>query len=370
MAPGQVTQSAMTPLARIIADQIRATGPLTVADYMTLALAHPEHGYYRRQDPLGAAGDFTTAPEISQMFGELIGLWCVTVWRMMGAPEAIRLVELGPGRGTLMADLLRAASADPGFMRAASVHLVETSPVLRGRQGEALADRLVTWHDRVEELPDGPLLVVANEFFDALPIHQYLRLDGAWRERMVDADADGILRFALGEEAQPDLLAAAAAAPDGAIAETCPVGREIAGWLGRRLANQGGAALIIDYGPARSAVGDSLQAVRDHAYHPVLSQPGDADLTAHVDFQALAEAAAPARGFGPVCQGDWLQQLGIGLRAAQLVKSNPQRLADVQQAFHRLIHPDEMGTLFKVLALAHPALTALPGFESAVERQS
>ncbi len=361
----------MTPLARIIADQIHRSGPIPVSDYMALALGHAEHGYYRRQDPLGAAGDFTTAPEISQMFGELIGLWCVTIWRMMGQPQGLRLVELGPGRGTLMADLLRAAGADQGFLRAASIHLVETSPVLRAKQREALAGVAVSWHDSVSELPDGPLLLVANEFFDALPIRQFIKDGAAWRERLIAVDDDGALRFVAGpEEVPPDALAATVRdAPDGAIAEVCPAGREIAAWLSGRLATQGGAALMIDYGPAASAAGDSLQAVKAHAYHPVLETPGDADLTAHVDFQALASAAALARAHGPVPQGEWLQRLGIGLRATQLVRTNPDKLAEVESAFRRLIHPDEMGTLFKAMALTHPAMTVLPGFESSGEQQ-
>lgn len=358
----------VSALHQLVLDRIAASGPIGVDDYMALALAHPEHGYYRRQDPLGAAGDFTTAPEISQMFGELIGLWCVTVWHMMGAPADVRLVELGPGRGTLMADLLRATSGDKGFHPA--VHLVETSPALRARQRQTLAGRDVTWHDSVDEVPDGPVLLVANEFFDALPIRQLQKQDGRWHERRIAAGPDGGLRFVPGPVSDdPQLAAAVAAAPDGAIAETCPAGRAIAAHIGARLAGQGGAALIVDYGPALPAAGDSLQAVKAHAYHPVLADPGDADLTAHVDFLALAAAAAPAAAHGPVPQGEWLQRLGIGVRAAQLVRANPARMPDLQAAYHRLIHPDEMGTLFKALALAHPALAVLPGFEPAGEQQ-
>lgn len=354
----------MTPLSAILRRRIQAEGPIGVADFMEAALAHPEHGYYRTRDPLGRGGDFTTAPEISQIFGELIGLWCVTVWRMMGAPTAFRLVELGPGRGTLMADLLRAARTVPPFLAAASVHLVETSPALRRRQREALPGVAATWHQRLEEVEDGPALMVANEFFDALPIRQYVRSGGVWRERLVDIDGDGF-RFVLGPPAQPDLPQAMRSGDEGAVAEISPAGRAIAARLGARLAAQGGAALIVDYGPAASGLGDSLQAVRGHAFHPVLADPGEADITAHVDFHSLAEAAAPAAALGPIGQGKWLRRLGAELRAEQLVRTSPEKAQDIVSACARLIDPAGMGTLFKVLALSHPGLAALPGFDAA-----
>ena len=357
----------MSPVARLLAERIRAQGPVSVAEFMDLALAHPRYGYYRRQDPLGAAGDFITAPEISQMFGELIGLWSAVAWQAMGSPAAVVLAELGPGRGTLMADLLRAAAMVPGFRAALRLHLVETSPALRRRQRQALAGETVRWHERFDQLPPGPLLLVANELFDALPIEQY-QYDPAmgWRRRLVGLGAgEGAFAFVAGPPAipdmPPDLLAAAG---PGDLAETCPAGRALAGAIGRRLAADGGAALIIDYGPAASDLGESLQAVRHHAYHPVLAAPGEADLTAHVDFAALAAAAtaAGARAHGPVPQGRWLRRLGIERRAAILAGAAPERAATIAGQCRRLIEPAEMGTLFKVLAVTHPAMAIPPGF--------
>ncbi len=353
----------VTPLATLLAERIRAGGPIPVADYMALALGHPRFGYYRTRDPLGRAGDFTTAPEISQLFGEIIGLWCATVWTMMGAPPRFHLAELGPGRGTLMADLLRAARVVPGFDEAAAVHMVETSEPLRQCQRQALVGHEVCWHDDLSSLPHGPMLLVANEFFDALPIHQYVKDAGQWRERLVDVEGDGF-RFVMGAPMAPDLPAAMAATGDGAVAEVCPAGRAIAADLGARIAADGGAALIIDYGPAASAPGDSLQALRAHAYHPVLEAPGTADLTAHVDFPSLAAAAAPARAEGPVSQGRWLRGLGIEIRAAQLCRSNPGKAGEIIAGCNRLIDAAEMGTLFKVLGLAQAGLPTLPGFET------
>lgn len=353
----------MTPLARLLHDRITRTGPLSVAAFMAEALGHPEHGYYRKRDPLGAAGDFITAPEISQMFGELIGLALAVVWREMGMPPLVRLVELGPGRGTLMADLLRAARLVPPFAAALDVHLVETSPVLRDAQRRAVGQ--ATWHDGLDSIPDGPMLLVANEFIDALPIHQYRRDGGIWRERLIESAGDGF-RFTDGPQADPALLPAAVRdAPDGAVAETCPAGRAVAARIARRLARDGGAAFLIDYGYARSAAGDSLQAVRAHAFHPVLDDPGEADITAHVDFQSLAEAAqaAGARAHGPVEQGLWLRLLGIEARAAALAKTaTPDQRERLLSGANRLIAPREMGTLFKILALTDPTLPTPPGF--------
>lgn len=352
----------MTPLAALLRDRIRAAGPITVAEYMAEALGHPEHGYYRKKDPLGAAGDFVTAPEISQMFGEIIGLWCVAVWQTMGAPNPFNLVELGPGRGTLMADLLRAARLMPDFGAAADVHLVETSLPLRRAQRAALGDRRVRWHDAFSEVPRAPTLLIANEFFDALPIRQFEHVGGDWHERLIDHGDDGF-EFVTGPPVPPDVVPAGLrAAQDGAVAESCPAGCALAAEIGRHVAGDGGAALVIDYGPSRSGHGDSLQAVRGHRYQPPLAAPGEADLTAHVDFQALAEAAAPAVSHGPVDQGLWLRRLGIEVRTATLARANPAKAAEIAVACRRLIAPSEMGTLFKVLALAEPSLPVLPGF--------
>jgi len=350
-------------LSRVIAAEIGQTGPISVARYMTLALLDPRAGYYTTRDPFGTVGDFVTAPEISQMFGELIGLWAADLWQRLGAPPRIVLAELGPGRGTLMADALRAARALPAFRAALTPWLVEASPRLARIQAERLDGSGAQWAGDLAGLPgDVPLIVVANEFFDALPIRQFIRRGRAWHERLVGLDERGALAFALAPEPGhlDDLLPAAIldGAPDGAVAEICPAGRAIAGDLGRRLAAQGGGALIIDYGPPAPGTGDSFQAVRRHGFHDVLADPGQADLTAHVDFAALAAAAraAGAAAWGPIGQGDLLQRLGIAARAAALTRANPGRGAEFDAAATRLTAPDQMGTLFQALALTGDAV--------------
>jgi len=363
----------MTALGELIATRIARLGAITVADYMAEAVAHPNHGYYMSGDPFGARGDFVTAPEISQMFGELIGLWCADTWQRMGGPEPVLLVELGPGRGTLMADALRAARVAPGFGAALRLHFVEISPALRARQGQTLAQSTgaarPTWHESLDQVPDGPLLLVANEFFDALPIRQFEKRPEGWCERLVTLAPDGeTFAFALappGPQAAALLPAALRAAAPGAVAEVSAPAIAIAGEIGRRLATGGGAALIIDYGHAEPRTGATLQAVRRHAAHPVLEDPGAADLTAHVDFAMLARAAteAGARAHGPVPQGRFLEALGIGARARTLGKSaTPDQASEIASALRRLTHPREMGELFKVLALAHPDLGPPAGF--------
>ena len=352
----------LTPLAAKLAGSIRRDGPMPVSAFMAAALLDPSYGYYATRDPFGAAGDFITAPEISQTFGELVGLWAAVAWQAMGGPARVVLAELGPGRGTLMADLLRAAATLPPFRAALDVWLVEASPVLRRRQEAALAGQTAHWADSFSDLPPGPLLLVANEFFDALPIEQYVRASDGWRRRMVGLDAGGGLAFVVGPLADPG---PAPAAPADAIFETCPAGRRLAADLGRRLATQGGAALLIDYGHGRSAAGDTLQALRRHRPAPVLDTVGEADLTAHVDFEALAAAAIPARAWGPVPQGHFLRSLGIETRAARLAAGkDPAQAADILGRMHRLIDAAEMGTLFKVMALADPALPPLPGLDA------
>jgi NADH dehydrogenase [ubiquinone] 1 alpha subcomplex assembly factor 7 len=356
--------------------RIALEGPLTVADYMAEALAHPEHGYYMGRDPLGAAGDFVTAPEVSQMFGELLGLWCAVVWRAAGAPDPVRLVELGPGRGTLMADALRAARAAPDFLAAVRLHLVEASPALKARQEEALAALPLAepprWHVGFDQVPEGPLLLVANEFFDALPVRQFQRTPGGWSERLVDAGGPGgALRFVLAPprpEPHPLVRLAcpeAAEAPAGAVVEVSPAGLALTHAIGERLEADGVAALIVDYGYVRG-FGDTLQAVRRHAFHDPLAEPGAADLTAHVNFAALARAAAEggARPCGPVGQGEFLSRLGIAARAEALAAgAGPDGATEIAAALKRLIGPEEMGTLFKALALVPSARPAPPGFE-------
>ncbi|MGQ3676517.1 class I SAM-dependent methyltransferase [Xanthobacter sp. TB0139] len=360
-----------TPLGLEIRNLIRHEGPLPISRYMALCLGHPRHGYYLTRDPLGAAGDFTTAPEISQMFGELLGLWAAALWQQMGSPPVFQLIELGPGRGTLMADALRAARLLPAFSQAAQVHLVETSPVLRQAQQRALENSGVStfWHDRIEDVPEGPAIVLANEFFDALPIDQYLYTKGYWHERRVGLDDEGRLIFGL--EAAPSPLASHYAAHlppphEGAILERLDLSAARA--LARRLASQGGAALIIDYGHG-GGYGDTLQALEHHHYADPLAHPGEADLTAHVDFAALAKTA---KGEGLLAhglpgQGDFLMRLGLAQRAQGLMQGKDEATQNaILAAVSRLCGsgPDEMGVLFKVLALGHPDLGALPAFDT------
>ncbi len=354
----------MDTLTDILTERIRHGGPITVAAFMAEALSHPTKGYYTTRVPFGAAGDFTTAPEISQMFGELIGLWCVLTWEMLGSPPHLTLVEMGPGRGTLMVDLLRVVDRAPAFSAAAEVWMVETSPVLTALQQEALRGRSVHWCERFEDLPDaGPLLLVANEVFDALPIRQFEKHAGQWHERMVGLSSSGEFAFLPGPVSTPDIPEAVASAVDGSIVEVCPLGRDLSGAIGARLERDLGAALLVDYGHPFSAVGDTLQAVKRHRFHDVLRSPGDADLTAHVDFEALAKAARPARAWGPLTQRDFLQSLGIEARATLLAReAGPKTAADIAGQMRRLIHPEEMGTLFKVLALSASHLPAPPGF--------
>ena len=284
----------MTTPAAEIRERIRRDGPLSVAAYMELCLNHPAQGYYRRGQPIGAGGDFITAPEVSQMFGELIGLWCAAVWQSMGRPQRVNLVELGPGRGTLLADALRAAETVPAFREAIELQLVETSESLRAEQAAALANARPTWHAHLETVPPGPVLVIANEFFDALPVRQFERIDETWRERVVMlAPSTQTLRFAAVDAACAE-AAGLGRAPAGAIAERSPAREALAAALGARIGADGGAALIIDYGHDRPGTGDTLQALKRHRRHGVLDDPGSADLTAHVDFSALAAAAQRA----------------------------------------------------------------------------
>ena len=360
----------MTPLARDLRARIKLGGPLTVAEYMAAALGHPRYGYYMRGDPLGHEGDFITTPEISQMFGELVGAWCVAGWEAMGRPGRALLVELGPGRGTLMADALRAIATVPACRAAVDVRMVETSPKLRDIQRRAVAGSGATWHNELQAVPEGPLLLVANELFDALPTHQFVRTVSAWRERLVDLDSfSDRFRFVLatGQTPATTLIPPEAdGAPVGSAAEVSPAAISLAHEIGRRVAAFGGVALIVDYGSDKGALGDTLQAVRRHRRHEVLDDPGAADLSVRVDFSLLARAAteAGARSFGPVTQGDFLLALGIEARARALARNaTPKQRADLEAALHRLVDPGEMGTLFKALAIAHPDHPAPAGFE-------
>ncbi len=355
----------MTPLAEILLRQIGATGPMTVADYMTACLHHPRHGYYATRDPLGAAGDFTTAPEISQMFGEIVGLALARSWLDRGRPAPFALAELGPGRGTLMADLLRATAKVPGFHDAMRPVLVESAAHFRIRQRQVLGEVPAAWIDGVADLPDLPLFLVANEFFDALPPRQFLRQGAGWRERMVGV-RNGALAFALGDPAAPARLEPRLAdTEDGDMVETTAPAEAVAAEIGARIAERGGVALVVDYGSAGSR-GDTFQAVRGHRKEDPLANPGEADLTAHVDFAALAAAAADACEASPlVPQGVWLERLGITERGRALARRLAGPALDEHIAAHRrLTHPDEMGDLFKVMSL-HDRTGPVPGLERA-----
>ncbi len=324
----------MTPLERALRERIAAEGPITVEAYMEACNAY----YYATRDPFGAAGDFVTAPEVSQMFGELVGAALADCWARAGAPSDAIYVELGPGRGTLAADALRVLRA-AGF--AGGVHLVETSPVLRQAQAQAVPD--AHWHDAIEDLPARPLLLVANEFLDALPVRQLV--GGA--ERRVVVAANGL-----------------AFDRDGEVVEVSPTRDQAVAAIATCLAAMGGVALFIDYGHERSAPGDTLQAVRGHAFAPVLHDPGEQDLTAHVDFEAVAHAAAEsgATATAVVTQGNWLERLGIRARAEALVKANPNQADQIRAALDRLIAPDEMGELFKVMAIHAAGWPPAAGF--------
>ncbi|MFW5654147.1 MAG: class I SAM-dependent methyltransferase [Roseicyclus sp.] len=351
----------MSLRARLIR-RIARSGPMTLAEYMAECLLHPRDGYYATRDPLGRAGDFITAPEISQMFGELIGLWLAQVWIDQDAPEVFALVELGPGRGTLMADALRATARVPGFHAAARLHLVEASPTLRAVQAETLGPHAPAFHDTLETVPDLPHYLVANEFFDALPIRQFQRVEGPlWRERVVGVE-NGALTLGLAPPAPVAALAQRLAdTGPGQIVETCAPAEAIAGEIGRRIADRGGAALILDYGGWES-IGDTFQAIAGHAPADPFADPGAADLTAHVAFGPLARAAGPVRASPLTSQGVFLERLGITARAEALAGALSGAARESHVAAHRrLTHPDEMGKVFQVLALVPTEASPVPG---------
>ncbi|TBX29254.1 class I SAM-dependent methyltransferase [Nioella sediminis] len=353
----------MSALLDSLLTRIARTGPMTLAEFMTESLLHPAHGYYTTRDPLGASGDFTTAPEISQMFGELLGLWLAQVWMDQGAPAPFLLAELGPGRGTLMADVLRATRAVPGFHDAARLHLVEVSPALRARQAEALTGHEVSFHDHLASLPDGPIFLLANEFFDALPIRQFQRGKTGWHERMIGAE-DGRLIWGLGPDTALEMLEdRLTETTRGQIVEVNTPALPLAEDIGRRITDYGGAALIVDYGEAMSH-GDTFQALKAHKPVDPLTCPGEADLTAHVAFAPLAKAAAPARASAPTPQGVFLERLGITARAQALASRLSGPALDSHIAAHRrLTHGQEMGTLFKVMSLTPPDAALPPGLD-------
>lgn len=352
----------MTALRACLLREIRATGPISVAEYMQRCLLHPDHGYYATRDPLGRAGDFITAPEISQMFGELVGLALAQAWLDQGAPAPFALTELGPGRGTLMADALRATRGVTGFHAALQLHLVEASPVLRAAQAARLEGWQIRWHDTVDTLPEMPLFLIANEFFDALPVRQFIRQGSGWAERMVGAQSTALV-FGRSDPVPLTMLAHRLEdTVDGTLIEHCPGAAPVMAALDERIADHGGLALVIDYGDWRSR-GDTLQAMRAHEFDPPLAHPGEADLTAHVDFEALVRAAPRLHTTALTPQGVWLERLGITARAQALARNlTGAALASHAAAHRRLTHPAEMGNLFKVLALHPRGAPPPPGF--------
>jgi NADH dehydrogenase [ubiquinone] 1 alpha subcomplex assembly factor 7 len=361
----------MSDVAQHLKDLIRADGPISVGEFMRIALTARGDSYYRSRDPLGAHGDFVTAPEISQIFGELIGLWCVDVWQKLGAPKPFTLAELGPGRGTLMRDALRAARVVPTFAEAVSLVMIEISEALRRIQQDALGDVPVKaqWLERFEDLPvRGPVIVVANEFFDALPIRQLVRGEKGWGERVVGLRGDALVFGAtpelIDEKLVPD---PARGASVGTIVEISPARAAVARMIGERIARDGGAALVIDYGFSGLAVGDTLQAVKAHRHVDVLAEPGHADVTSHVDFTGLA--AAFAEGGAAVTslatQGAFLNRLGARARLDALKRlASAAQALDLDAAYARLTGGQAMGTLFKVLAAFAPATLEPAGFDA------
>jgi NADH dehydrogenase [ubiquinone] 1 alpha subcomplex assembly factor 7 len=354
-----------TELGRLIARRIALTGPISLADFMAEALGHPRLGYYRKRMPIGATGDFVTAPEVSQMFGELIGAWLAERWQALGSPDPVNLAELGPGRGALLADALRATRSVPGFHAALRLHLVDINETLRAEQAQSLAAYHPTWHERLDGVPEGPLLLVANEFFDALPVRQFHKSDAGWRERMVGLDPDGeALALALAPGPTP-YAPVLPSGPTGAEAELSPAALALMAEIATRLVRDAGWALIVDYGRDEPGLGASLQAVRANQLAKILDRPGETDLSAHVDFASLAGAArgAGANVFGPTGQGEFLVRIGIERRAAALkARATAMQQQEIDRALARLIAPDQMGTLFRVLAVGDGRTESPAGF--------
>jgi NADH dehydrogenase [ubiquinone] 1 alpha subcomplex assembly factor 7 len=355
-----------TPLEGLIRRMIAVDGPMRIDRFMALCLSHPEHGYYMRRDPFGVAGDFTTAPEISQMFGELIGLWLMDCWQRLSAPSSVHLIELGPGRGTLMADILRVAQRHAAFHDALDIHLIETSPTLRALQQGTLKGHTLRWHERLEDVPDGPSLIIGNEFLDCLPIRQFVMTETGWRERLVSVDGHDALAFGLSAETRENL----GDAMPGTMHETSPTqDRFISDTLAPRLAASPGIALFLDYGPSDRREGDSLQALKAHRNVSPLETPGECDVTAHVQFGAIAEQAARCglAVHGPISQSDFLLALGLATRADRLANHAKDAgiALSIRAQFERLVDnaPQGMGRLFKAIAITSTSIdevAALP----------
>jgi len=367
MKPKEIPEE-VSPLEQRLIDLIKLKGPMSIADYMADALTHPHDGYYNSATPIGADGDFTTAPEISQVFGELIGAWLVEAWQAMGSPRDFNLVELGPGRGVLMVDILRAARLRPEFIRAAGLWLLETSGRLRHEQQKRLRtqDIRLMWADAFEDITPAPTLIIANEFFDCLPIRQFIRIKSGWRERLVGLTPDGArLGFVTGKT-PPDLaLPGLDESQQGDIFEISHAAHKFTADICNLLKAHGGHALILDYGHMASGLGDTLQAVRAHQYWPPLSAPGRADVTAHVDFTALARIAleSGAAVHGPISQGAFLEQLGLPLRIEALCRGKtPAQMQTIHSGAHRIAAPSQMGEIFKVMCISAPALPQPAGF--------
>jgi SAM-dependent MidA family methyltransferase len=361
----------MSRLKRRILDRIGALGPIPVQEYMALCLSDPQDGYYMTREPFGRGGDFTTAPEVSQMFGELIGAWIAATWQALRRPEGTMVVEIGPGRGTLMKDIARTLRRiAPALHGSSPYRLVETSDRLAALQASTLKDAggEFVWHSHVDDLPPRPMIIVGNEIFDAIPVRQYVKTGSGWRERLVDLGDGGALRFIAGPGSlDPSLLPTDAGdAPQGAIFEVSPARSAMMQVVAERIARHGGAGLFIDYGHLTPGIGDTLQALRKHAYDDPLSHPGEADLTTHVDFSALADSARVAGLEAHITtQGDFLLRLGLLERAGALgAEAGPEVRERLTGEAERLAAPDQMGELFKVLAIVRTG-TACPGFAPA-----
>jgi SAM-dependent MidA family methyltransferase len=361
-----------TPLEGRLLSLIADNGPISVGDFMADALAHPQHGYYSTEEPFGTHGDFVTAPEVSQIFGELVGAWLVDSWEAIGAPSLFQLVEFGPGRGTLMSDILRVGAIRPAFLEAARITMIESSGRLRVRQRQTLDNRHshIVWRDSPDDIPPGPMLAVANEFFDCLPIRQFVyTAAGKWRERLVGCDGDGEtarLCFVLSKEEYDERPGAPTRPAPEDIYEECEAGRQLVETLAERLTAHKGRLLILDYGHGRTGVGDTFQAVKRHDYVHPLHMPGQVDVTAHVDFAALARTARQAgiRVDGPVRQGDFLRRLGLEqrLEALKAAAADDTVRQSLERGAQRIAASDQMGDLFKAMAISSPTLPEPPGF--------